>query len=61
MTQWYMVFRRDTGEAYSIGTQIADPMPPEFDFVAIGETDLESLMRGESHWDAASRKVLKGP
>lgn len=55
---WYMVFRRDTGEAYSLGTQIADPMPPEFDSKVLTSAEAEALMNMEARWDAVRRKCV---
>lgn len=56
---WYMVFRRDTGEPYSIGTEIADPMPPEFDAVPLSSVDADALMQGKAQWDSNSRSVVR--
>jgi hypothetical protein len=55
---WYIVFRKDTGEPYSIGSQLADPLPEEFDAVALSEAEAAALMSGQSKWDAALRQVV---
>lgn len=59
--QWYIVIHRDTGEAYSVGTVIADPMPAEFVAVLLSESDADSLNKGRGFWDAASRSVVMRP
>lgn len=58
---WCIVIHRDTGAAYSIGTVIADPMPPEFVAVPLSDADAESLNKGRALWNAASRSVVMRP
>ena len=58
---WYAVIFRDTGEAYSFGTVIADPMPPEFVAVPVLDSDADALNKGRGYWDAASRSVVMRP
>ena len=58
---WQIVIRRDTGEAYSVGTVIADPMPSEFVALPLSEADAESLNKGQAAWDSASRSVVMLP
>jgi len=61
MSEWYIVIRRDTGDAYSIGTVIADPMPAEFVAIPLSDADADSLNKGRGCWDAASRSVVMRP
>jgi len=61
MSEWYIVIRRDTGDAYSIGTVIADPMPAEFVAIPLSDADADSLNKGRGFWDAASRSVVMRP
>ena len=61
MSEWYIVIRRDTGDAYSIGTVIADPMPAEFVAIPLSDADADSLNKGRGFWDAASRYVVVAP
>lgn len=56
--QWYIVTRADTGEAYSVGTVLADPMPPKFMAVPLSGEDAERLNSGRALWDAASRSLV---
>ena len=56
--QWYVVYRAETGEAYSIGTLLADPMPAEFASVLLSDSDASALNKGEGRWDAESRSVV---
>lgn len=58
---WYVVIRRDTGEAYSVGTVLADPMPAEFVAVPLSDADADALNTGRALWDAASRSVVMRP
>jgi hypothetical protein len=58
---WYIVIIRDTGEAYSVGTVIADPMPSEFVAVPLSDADADALKKGRGYWDAASRSVVMRP
>ena len=55
---WYIVVRKDTGEAYSIGSQLADPLPDEFDAVTLSPAEAAALMSGQSKWDAGLRQVV---
>ncbi len=57
---WYIVIRQDTGEAYSIGDQIADPMPPEFEAIPLSDADAAAILSGTARWDAATRDVVSG-
>lgn len=55
---WYIVIYADTGEAYSIGTDIADPMPSRFVAVPLTDADAEALNTGRAIWDAATRAIV---
>lgn len=55
---WYIVIYADTGEAYSIGSQIADPMPSQFIALPLTDADAEMLNTGRAIWDAASRAIV---
>jgi|LakMenEpi03Aug12_release.lakeMendotaPanAssembly.Ray.scaffolds.fasta_scaffold07026_4 hypothetical protein len=56
--QWYIVIYVHSGEAYSIGTDIADPMPPEFLALPLSESDAIALNTGLGIWDKTLRSVL---
>lgn len=58
---WYVVAFADTGEAYSIGTVLADPMPPEFVAVPLSDADADALNQGRAYWDAATRSIVMRP
>lgn len=58
---WRIVIHADTGEAYSIGTDIADPMPAEFVAVPLSDADADAINKGRALWDAASRSVVMRP
>jgi hypothetical protein len=55
---WYVVYYSATGEAYSFGTSLADPMPAEFSAKPLSAADAESVNHGTGRWDAASRTVV---
>jgi hypothetical protein len=61
MSNWLIVIRRDTGEAYSFGTVIADPMPAEFVALPLSDADADALNHGRAYWDATSRSVVMRP
>lgn len=54
--KWFAVINRETGEALSFGTEIANPLPREL--IAL-EIDHQSQL-GEI-WDPKLRKVVKKP
>jgi hypothetical protein len=58
---WFAVIQCDTGEAYSVGTDIADPMPPGLVAVPLSDADADALNRGRGYWDATSRSVVMRP
>ena len=55
---WYVVYYSATGEAYSFGTSLADPMPAEFSAKPLSGPDAEAISTGAGRWDAASRTVV---
>lgn len=57
----YVVIHRDTGEAYSVGTVLADPMPAEFVAVPLSDADADAMNKGRALWDAATRAVVGRP
>lgn len=61
MSNWYIVIDAETGEVYSIGTDIADPMPAECVAIALSDADADALNKGRALWDAASRSVVMRP
>jgi hypothetical protein len=58
---WHIVLHRETGEAFSVGTVLADPMPAEFVAVPLLDADADALNKGRGYWDAASRTVVMRP
>jgi hypothetical protein len=55
---WYVVYYSATGEAYSFGTSLADPMPEEFSAKLLSESEADAIHKGTGRWDAASRTVV---
>jgi hypothetical protein len=51
----------ETGEAVSIGTVLADPMPEQLTVVELAEADAELLAAGRGIWDAATLSVVVKP
>jgi len=58
---WYIVIYADTGEAYSVGTDIADPMPAQFVALHLSDADALAINMGRGYWDAARRAVVMRP
>lgn len=58
---WHVVYHRESGEAFSIGTVLADPMPPQFAVQAITDAEAEAINAGRGYWDAAIRSVVMRP
>jgi hypothetical protein len=58
---WHIVYHSETGEAFSIGTVLADPMPPEFVAIPLSDADADALNKGRGYWDAATRSVVMRP
>jgi hypothetical protein len=58
---WFVVIDRDTGEAVSVGTVVADPLPPEFVALPLSEADADALNKGRGLWDSATRSVVMRP
>lgn len=58
---WHVVYVVATGEAYSVGTVLADPMPPRYAVAPITDAEAEALNAGRGCWDAASRSVVMRP
>lgn len=59
--QWSAVIVAETGDLYSLGTVIADPMPPQFLAVPLPDDDADALNNGRALWDAATRSVVMRP
>jgi hypothetical protein len=57
----HVVYYTDTGEAFSIGSVLAVPMPPEFSVYTCTEDEGVALLSGGLRWDAASRTLAVVP
>jgi hypothetical protein len=55
---WHVVYVLETGEAYSIGTVLAEPMPPQFGVREITDAEAEAINTGAARWDAATLAVV---
>ena len=49
------------GQAVSIGTVLADPMPNHLTVVELDDTDADLLAAGRGIWDAATLSVVTKP
>lgn len=58
---WFAVINRETGEAVSVGTVVADPLPAELVALPISDADADALNKGRALWDAASRSAVMRP
>lgn len=61
MSDWYAVIISATGEPYSFGTVIADPLPSGMEAIRLTALDADALNAGRGYWDAATRSVLMRP
>jgi hypothetical protein len=60
MTTTYLIHNAD-GEAVSIGTVLADPMPEQLTVIELAEADADLLAAGRGIWDAATLSVVTKP
>jgi hypothetical protein len=54
---WYIV-KNGSGEAVSMGTVLANPMPSGLAAVALSDADASGILAGEKRWDAATQTVV---
>jgi hypothetical protein len=54
---WYMVHDA-SGNAVSMGTVVANPLPNGLSATALTTEEAEAIMAGESRWDAATLAVV---
>jgi len=54
---WHVVIRETTGEAVSLGTQLASPLRDGLAVVHLSTDDAEAIMAGRAVWDATTRCV----
>ena len=59
MNRWLIY--DETGEAVSIGTVLADPMPEQLTVVDLADADADLLAAGRGIWDAATLSVVTKP
>lgn len=57
----YVVYYSDTGEAFSIGSVLAVPMPDEFSVYTCQGNEGAGLVDGTLMWDPASRTIVPRP
>lgn len=55
---WYMVVFAESGEAYSLGTEVASPLADQYAAIPLSDQDAESLLSGTGRWDATSRSAV---
>jgi hypothetical protein len=55
------LIRDEAGEAVSIGTVLADPMPEHLTVVDLDQADADLLAAGRGLWDAATLSVVVKP
>jgi hypothetical protein len=51
----------NTGEAVSIGTVLADPMPEQLTVVELADADADLLAAGRGIWNAATLSIVTKP
>jgi len=55
---WHVVFDAESGKCVSIGTDVADPLPPSLLAVAISDQQADDLMHCRATWDSVTRSVV---
>jgi hypothetical protein len=55
------LIHNETGQAVSIGTVLADPMPNHLTVIELAEADADLLAAGRGIWDAATLSVVTKP
>ena len=58
---WHVVYHIETGEAYSVGTVVADPLPAGLASAPLADADADALNTGRAVWDAATLSVAMRP
>lgn len=58
---WSVVYVSATGEAVSVGTVVADPLPEGLSAAPLSPADADLLLAGGAAWDAATRSVVVPP
>jgi hypothetical protein len=53
----HVVYYTDSGEAFSIGSVLADPMPSQFSVHACQDDEAYGLVSGFMHWNPNTRTV----
>ena len=51
---FYLVYLTRTGEAFSYGTILADPMPAEFTVRPMSDEESSGVLEGRLMWDAGT-------
>lgn len=57
----YLIHSTDTGNAVSIGSVIANPLPAGLTAVPLSTDDAQALRAGTVAWDAATRTLIPPP
>jgi hypothetical protein len=58
---FYLVYVTATGEAYSYGSVLADPMPAEFTVRPMSYDETSGVLEGSLMWDADTLAFVQNP
>jgi hypothetical protein len=58
MKNWHILYNTDTGKAVSIGTVIANPIPPELTALSLTDEQGEGLIQGLYKWDENLKELV---
>lgn len=58
MKNWHILYNTNTGQAVSIGTVIADPIPEELTALSLTDEEGDGLCQGLYKWDENLKKVV---
>lgn len=56
----YLIYNQ-AGRAVSVGTVLANPMPPTLTVVALTDLEASDFLNGRATWDEVQRKIVPTP
>lgn len=60
-SEMFIVLMKDSNEAYSYGTVLADPMPEQFTVRLLTDDEAVGVSEGRLMWDAATSAFVQNP
>ena len=57
----YLLYETVTGQSFSFGSVLTDPMPAEFTVRSMSEDETSGVLEGRLMWDADSLMFVQNP